>query len=111
MFRDCAHQRYCTKIAMSIFAKLNFNIIQRRMAAEFCPQFINHARIIEAQVDGNAMLNDGGRSDLCHGMFDFTPEFFEDENRAVAVTVDQRPRAPRSTRPAEHRTGRANGFR
>jgi hypothetical protein len=74
---------------ISIFAKLDFNIIQRRMTAEFCPQFINHIPISEAQVDRDPMLDGGAWRGLCHGFFDFTPEFFENKDRAMFVAVDQ----------------------
>jgi hypothetical protein len=74
---------------ISIFAKLDFNIIQRRMTAEFCPQFINHIPISEAQFDRDPMLDSGAWRGLCHGFFDFIPQFYENKDRAMPVAVDQ----------------------
>jgi hypothetical protein len=74
---------------MSIFAKLDFSIIQQGMIIEFCPEFINHIRINEAQVDGNPMSDGGVRSDLRDGVFNLAPKFFENKDRAMPVAIDQ----------------------
>jgi len=73
----------------SIFTKLDFNIIQQPMTGKFCPQFINHIRVSEAQVDRDPMSVDGAWRDLRNGTLDFAPKVFENKDRAMFVAVDQ----------------------